>query len=179
MESPAFDAKKALDRQIGLLELKREHIENLISFARDIKKTGGRKMDFSVFDDSKIAEYAKRAKEEWGNTKEYREYEKRASGRTKDDEKRVQAEFMNLFAELGTFRNGSPSSAKAQELIRRIHEFISEHYYTCDKHVFLSLGQAYAAGGEFTDNIDKAGGDGTGVFAYEAIKIYCGSGDLR
>ena len=31
----------------------------------------------------------------------------------------------------------------------------------------------YAAGGEFTENIDKAGGEGTAVFAQRAIAIYC------
>ena len=31
----------------------------------------------------------------------------------------------------------------------------------------------YAAGGAFTENIDKAGGEGTAVFAQRAIAIYC------
>ena len=30
-----------------------------------------------------------------------------------------------------------------------------------------------ASGGEFTENIDKAGGKGTAVFAAKAIEIYC------
>ncbi len=35
-------------------------------------------------------------------------------------------------------------------------------------------GRTYAAGGEFTENIDKIGGDGTAEFTYRAIKAYCG-----
>ena len=31
----------------------------------------------------------------------------------------------------------------------------------------------YAGGGTMTENIDAAGGKGTGAFALEAIKIYC------
>lgn len=31
----------------------------------------------------------------------------------------------------------------------------------------------YAGGGELTENIDKAGGDGTAIFAAKAIEIYC------
>ena len=31
----------------------------------------------------------------------------------------------------------------------------------------------YAAGGAFTENIDKAGGEGTAAFAQRAIAIYC------
>ena len=30
----------------------------------------------------------------------------------------------------------------------------------------------YAAEGEFTENIDKAAGEGTAAFANEAIKVY-------
>ncbi|MBR6394968.1 MAG: TipAS antibiotic-recognition domain-containing protein, partial [Ruminococcus sp.] len=34
--------------------------------------------------------------------------------------------------------------------------------------------QMYAAGGEFTENIDKMGGEGTAEFTARAISIYCG-----
>ena len=46
-------------------------------------------------------------------------------------------------------------------------------YYPCTKEILNSLGEMYAAGGEFTENIDKAGGEGTAVFAQRAIAIYC------
>ena len=38
IESPSFDRGKALDQQITLLKLKKEHIENLIELARGIKR---------------------------------------------------------------------------------------------------------------------------------------------
>jgi hypothetical protein len=31
----------------------------------------------------------------------------------------------------------------------------------------------YAGGGEFTENIDKMGGEGTAEFTNRAIEIYC------
>ncbi len=31
----------------------------------------------------------------------------------------------------------------------------------------------YAGGGEMTDNINHAGGEGTAEFADQAIKVYC------
>ena len=31
----------------------------------------------------------------------------------------------------------------------------------------------YAGGGEFTENIDKMGGEGTAEFTHRAIQIYC------
>ena len=55
IESPAFDRQKALDQQIELLQLKKEHLENLIVLARGIKTTGvKRNMDFSAFDTKKL-----------------------------------------------------------------------------------------------------------------------------
>ncbi len=43
-----FDRNKALEQQIELLQLKKEHLEKLITFARGILMIGGKTMDFSV-----------------------------------------------------------------------------------------------------------------------------------
>ena len=80
---PDFDKKKALEQQIELLELRKEHIENLITMCRSIKKRGVKKMDFTAFDTSKLDEYSKKAKEQWGETPEYKEYAEKSKNRTK------------------------------------------------------------------------------------------------
>ncbi len=72
LDAPGFDWKKALEQQIELLTMKKEHIENMILFARGMKGIGLKYMDFKAFDTRKMDEYAKKAKETWGNTKEYR-----------------------------------------------------------------------------------------------------------
>ena len=38
-----------------------------------------------------------------------------------------------------------------------------------------SLGSMYAAGGEFTENIDACGGEGTAAFVDKAIRVFCGN----
>ncbi len=126
LESPDFDRNRALEQQIELLTLKKEHLEHLILFARGIKEAGGKDMDFSAFDTTKLDEYANRAKEQWGKTPQYR-------------------------------------------------EFITCHFYTCPDKILRGLGKMYAAGGEFTANIDGAGGSGTGDFVDRAIEAYCNS----
>lgn len=60
--SPNFDRNKALEQQIELLIMKKEHLESLIDFARKIKTTGVNKMYFNVFDTTKMDEYAKKQK---------------------------------------------------------------------------------------------------------------------
>ena len=67
IDDPHFDRNKALEQQIELLTMKKEHLENLIQFAQGIKMLGVKNMDFSAFDTRKIDEYSKRAKEQLKN----------------------------------------------------------------------------------------------------------------
>ena len=48
ISDPDFDRKKALEQQIELLKLRREHLDDLIAFAEKINKTGVKTMDFKV-----------------------------------------------------------------------------------------------------------------------------------
>ena len=127
---PDFDRSKALEQQIELLKLKKEHIENLIDLAAGIKLLGVKALTrkgFEAFDTRKIDEYARQAKAAWGTTDAYKEYEQKSKDRTREEEAEIS-----------------------------------------------SLGQMYAGGGDFTTNIDGAGGEGTAQFASDAIEIYCG-----
>lgn len=169
-----FDKVKALDQQIELLTLKKEHLENLIDFARKLKTKGADIMDFSAYDTSKIDEYAKKAKEEWGDTPQYKEYEKKSASRSKEDEANMMKGLLNVFAEFGKIKDTDPSSDEAKALARKLQDYITEHFYNCTNDILLGLGQAYVSNREFTENIDKAGGKGTADFACRAIKAYCG-----
>lgn len=173
LDSTNFDGKKALSQQIELLELKKQHLENLINFARGIKMIGVRAVDFTVFDRSKIDEYAKRTREQWGNTDAYKEFIEKTKDRTQEEDDRLAEEFMELFVEFGTMRNESPDSERVQLQVKKIQDYITEHLYTCTDTILASLGKMYAGGGELTDNIDKSCGIGTAEFVSQAIKIYC------
>ncbi len=173
LESPTFDRRKALEQQIELLTLKREHIDNLIRMARTVKLTGGISMDFEAFDKKKLEEYAARARKSWGATPEYREFEQKNSGKTLAEMKRTGDGLMALLAEFGSMKDGDAAAPEAQAQARRVRDYITEHYYTCTNPIFAQLGRMYGSGGEFTENIDKAGGPGTAAFASEAIRIYC------
>ncbi|MCR4728221.1 MAG: MerR family transcriptional regulator [Lachnospiraceae bacterium] len=169
-----FDRKKALEQQIELLELRKEHIENLIAMCRGLKTRGVRHLDFTAFDSSKLDEYAKRAKEKWGTTEEYKEFAEKNKNRSKQDEKGVMADFMKVFEEFGTMKDKEPAAKEVQEQVKKLKAFITDHFYKCSDEVLFGLGKMYAAGGEFTENIDKMGGEGTAEFTYRAIKHFCG-----
>ena len=174
ISSAGFDREKALEQQITLLTMKKEHLENLISLAREIRYKGEQTMDFSAFDTSKIEEYARRAKEQWGNTAEYKESEEKAKGRTKEEEKDVMVQFMQIFTEFGAIKDQAPDGAEAQSKVKKLQDYITEHFYQCSDEILSGLGQMYAADGEFKENIDRAGGEGTAIFVSDAIRCFCG-----
>ena len=173
IQAPSFDRNKALEQQIKLLRLKKEHLERLIDLAREIKEGGTAQMDFSAFDTAKMEEYAAQAKASWGTTAAYREYEEKTKNRPAEEELELGEQMMQIFAELGKVKDGSPASEEAQALVKKLQAFITEHYYACSREILSGLGRMYAGGGEMTENIDRYGGAGTGVFANEAIQIYC------
>ena len=170
LDSPDFDRSKALEQQIHLLELQKEHLENLIDLARGIKMIGVKHMSFDAFDTRKIDEYAAQAKASWGKTDSYKEFEKKSEGRSKETQQKLNVEMMNIFAEYGKIRDKAPDGEEAVALAKKLQDHITENYYTCTYEILQWLGAMYAGGGDFTTNIDKVGGEGTAVFAYEAIK---------
>ena len=166
-----FDPMAALDDQIRLLELRREKLDRLIDHARHIQNTGVMNMDFKAYDNKKLDAYAQEAKKRWGHTDAWRESQ--ARGKNADQELRDADDLMDIFRRLGQFRQGDPAAPEAQELIAQLQQYICDHYYNCTNQILYGLGQMYAAGDEMNENIDRAGGAGTGDFARRAIEIYC------
>ena len=130
-------------------------------------------MDFTAFDKKKIEEYSKRAKEQWGHTSAYQEYEEKEKGMTDTQKNDVTKSFKLLFAEFGKMKEEDVASYLVQAQVKKLQDFITEHYYTCTKEILSGLGKMYAAGGEFTENIDTYGGEGTAEFTAKAIEVYC------
>ena len=80
---------------------------------------------------------------------------------------------MKLFEEFGQKLDKAPEAEEVQAQVKKLQDYISEHFYTCTKEILLSLGKMYAGGGSMTENIDKAGGVGTADFVNKAIQFYC------
>ena len=169
---PDFDKQKALEQQIELLTMKKEHLENLIDFARGIQNGGNNIMDFTAFDTSKLEEYTRKAKEQWGDSKAFSEYEQKSASRSMDDEKKLWSDFMKLFEKCGKLKNSDPKSSDAQAMVKDIQNYITKNFYECTNEILAGLGKMYAAEGEFKTNIDKAGGKGTAEFVSRAIAEY-------
>ena len=130
-------------------------------------------MDFKVFDTTKMDEYARRAKEQWGQTVEYKEYEEKSGKQSAETQKQAWQNFMLIFVEFGKMTDKKPEDSDVQLKVDELKDYITEHFYKCSNEILNDLGKMYASGGEFTENIDKAAGAGTAVFVAKAIEIYC------
>ncbi len=173
LDSPDFDRNRALEQQIEMLELQKEHLENLINLARGIRMTGVRNLDFTAFDTKKIDEYSRQAKANWGKTEVWKEYEEKSKGRTQKEQQKINVDFMDIFVEFGELLNLEPESEIVQLQVKKLKDYITEHFYTCTNEILRGLGAMYSGGGSMTENIDKVAKPGTARFAADAINIFC------
>ena len=173
LSSDDYDRNRALEQQIELLMMKKEHLENLILFAKGIHGMGIRYLNFSAFDTKRMDDYARQAKAAWGHTQAYHEYEEKQRSRTESDDQQLEAEFMALLSQFGGLKEERPEGEAAQALVQKLRDFITAHFYECTLPILFSLGKMYAGGGSMSENIDKAGGAGTACFIKAAIDAYC------
>ena len=160
------------------MEMKREHVGNLIDLAKSTKAMGVRALSFKPFDAGKLDEYAAQAKASWGNTPQWAEYEQKRAGKTKEDEHAMGGRLMELFVPFGRMaaESADPASDEAQAQVAAIQSFITENAYTCTNETLVHLGRAYGSGGDFTRNINEAAGSGAAEFAAAAVEVYCSRG---
>ena len=130
-------------------------------------------MDFTAFDTQKIKDYAAQAKQQWGATPEYKEFAQKTALKTEKEVSAMGGQLMEIIAAFGKMQSMDPAAPAVQAQVKKLQDFISEHYYTCSKTILGQLGQLYTAGGAFTQNINAAGGPGTAGFASKAIEVYC------
>ena len=165
LDSSDFNTKTALEEQIKLLELQRNRLDEIIISAREILTKGTENMNFSTFDKTEIKKYADEAKQKWGCTDAYKEYiQKHYDSADKTDK------LMQIFAEIGKIKHLSPYCEEAQNLIKKLQNFITENYYTCTDEILRGLGQMYISDERFKKSIDDAGGAGTAEFTAKAIE---------
>ena len=171
LSSPGYDIRKSLEEQRILLTLKKERLERLIASIDGAMKG---ETVLSAFDNCEFEKYKAEAKEKWGKTAAYQEH----AERTRDYSRHkwnVLAEGMNqIMAEFASCVNKSetPDSYEAQNLVKKLQNYISENYYRCTNEILAGLGQMYVADERFKDNIDKHV-DGTAAFICKAISAYC------
>lgn len=176
LTSPNYNKQAALEKQKKLLILKKDRLEKIISAIDNAAK--GEIFDMNVFDNSDFIsernKYAAEAKEKWGKTAAYKEYEKKSSAYSKEKYNELNSAISDIFGEFAEcFRSGEKAyDANAQALVKKLQDFITENHYKCTDEILAGLGKMYIADERFKTNIDSHGG-GTAEFVSAAIDAYC------
>lgn len=174
--SPNYDKQKAFAEQKRLLTIKKERLERLIAA---LEQAENGEITMSAFDNSEYEtarqQYEDEAKQRWGGTDAYKESLAKTAGYSKEQWSDALGGMNGIFAEFADCKNCGESvdSDTAQRLVKKLQNYITEHFYHCTDEILTGLGQMYIGDGRFKNNIDKCGEGGTAEFVSEAIKIYC------
>ncbi|NLI20080.1 MAG: MerR family transcriptional regulator [Clostridiales bacterium] len=172
LEAEADDRRLAVERHRELLRLKAERLQGLIDLCGRILKGEGT-MSLKEFDGSGVGqrrdEYAREARERWGDTEAYRESERRTATYGKKEWAEVQAEGDGILKEFAALVGQDPTGPAVRAALARWQEHISRRYYRCTDEILAGLGEMYMADERFTRTLDGFGA-GTAALMSEAIR---------
>ena len=169
-----------LKKQLGILEAQRERIDALVKLVK-AEISGEQANSFSAFSHSKIVELQEsfRAEifEKWGETHSFKEFEAVFSTKSKKIQNEEMERFLSMaqtiFEKLALYETQSPACKEVQQIVQAWRDYISEHFYSCNKEMLSYLGQLYISDERFSSYINRFGCGNLANFFSEAIKIYC------
>ncbi|GFE42493.1 MerR family transcriptional regulator [Streptococcus canis] len=169
LNSPTYVQGAALADQIRLLEMRQQHLEELIQHARALQK-GGEQMVFNVYDQSQMRSFEKEVKERWGKTDAYEAYQSRKEALRTEQ---LLQEMQEIFKRFGDLKQESIACPLVQHQVAKLQDYISQNFYPCDMKILESLGHMYIEDKRFKESIDRMAGIGTATFVSQAIRHYC------
>ena len=127
---------------------------------------------FIAFDERKIEEYRKEAREKYGE--KAIESENRTAKYTKGDWRAIQDEYSEIYRAISDLmlKGVDPASAVVKKQIGRHFSMINEKFYSCTPQIFRGLGELYVNDARFTafyENIEK----GLAEYMRHAMTAYC------
>lgn len=175
IRQPHYDKFVILKKQKELLILKEKRLRKIIELIDNSLK-GENNMSFKEFNVDEIEKvkkkYAEEAKKLYGNTKEYKQSEKKEKSYSDEDKEKINIEYTVIMKEFYNNIDLNPEDDKVQKLVAKWQNHITKYYYKCTKEILKGLGQMYVSDKRFKENIDK-NGEGTAEFMAKAIEIYC------
>ncbi len=171
LDGSSYDQEKALDDQIKLLDMRKNHLEKLIAHARALQE-GGNLMTFDIYRNSQLETFEKEVQERWGETEAYAAYQFQKRKLSPDQ---FLDDMREIFGTFGDLKNQTITSLPVQKQVKVLQEYINQQFYHCDKEILAGLGLMYVEDNRFNKTIDNMGGEGTAVFVSQAINYYCQS----
>lgn len=79
----------------------------------------------------------------------------------------------NIFEKLAMYENSPAESSEVQAIVHEWQQYISEHFYECNKQILSNLGVLYITDERFTTFINRFSSGNLAAFFNEAIQIFC------
>jgi DNA-binding transcriptional MerR regulator len=179
INNPYFDMEKALKDQKKLIELKKERLNSLIkTINKTIKKINKKNIMkdeelYDGLDKEKMEEYAKEAKERWGNTDAYKQSQERTKNWTKEDYRKLAEDGDKWMKNFALQMNHGPKSKIVQELIDQHYNSLRT-FYEPNLQMYRGLADMYVNDPRFTAYYEKYA-KGLSRFMRDAMYEYCDS----
>lgn len=182
INSPDYDRKSVLKTHKKLLQEKRNRLNEVINTlektlnSMEGKNIMAKKEMFKGFDMTDVEkhknEYAKEAKEKYGDSDAYKESEKKTSKYDKADWERITLEGNTIFKSIASNMDKDPNTEEVQKLVAKWRNHISKNFYNCTPEIFRGLTLTYEYDERFKNNIDQFG-EGLTEYLCKAMNIYC------
>ena len=148
---PQTDPLEHLGRQHALLIERIKELQQLLATVEKIMEA--RKMGINLephemleaFGDTDPVAYHEEAESRWGSTDAWAEAQHRVATYTKDDWKRMQAEFTALMVDFAdAFADGvEPRSLRTMDLAEAHRQYLKRWFYPCSSRMHCGLGDLY------------------------------------
>lgn len=173
LESGA-DEDRQMRGQLELLKLKRTRLNSIIRLLEQQLK-GESNMSIKEFNMDEIKaheeKYRVEVEEKYGDSKAYKESQKRASKYGAKEWQKIQEESDAIYRGLAQRMDQPADSEAVRQLIGDWQDLITRYFYPCSNEMLAGLGEMYQADERFRKNIDQYG-EGLTDFISQAIKIY-------
>ncbi|MCM2577659.1 MerR family transcriptional regulator [Streptomyces meridianus] len=176
VDDPQADPQEHLRRRLALLAGRIEQLQKMaaaVEHAMEAQKMGialTPEEKFEVFGDHDPDRYDEEARRRWGGTDPYRESQRRAAARTKEDWLRIKAEAdENVRGFVALMEAGAaPDCEEAMDLAEEHRQQICRNFYDCDHEMHTGLAEMYVSDHRFTAVYDEAR-PGLAAYLREAV----------
>ncbi|MFI6769563.1 MerR family transcriptional regulator [Streptomyces sp. NPDC050355] len=176
LDDPDTDPQEHLRRQHELLTARIGKLQEMaaaVEHAMEARRMGINltpEEKFEAFGDFDPDQYAEEAEERWGHTDAYKESQRRTAAYTKDDWKRLTAEFDAIHRKMADLLGqGVPADSEAAMDVAEEHRrFMDGTYYACGHEFHTCLGEMYVADERFTATYEAIR-SGLAVYLRDAI----------
>jgi len=180
LDDPDADPLELLRRQHALLTKRMGELRRMMTTVETLMeaRTMGINLEphefLEVFGDTNPVAHDKEAEQRWGGSSTWDEARRRTSAYTKDDWKRMQAEFGALMANIAAAQaaGAEPGNERVMALAEKHRGYLERWFYPCTYEMHRGLGDLYIDDVRFAKQLAKFTTTGADLAGYLRDAIY-------